>query len=34
MNVNKNENDEIAHRENENISKTSDTVTFKEFSSK
>ena len=32
--VNKNENDEIAHRENETISKTSDTVTLEELPSK
>ena len=32
--VNKNENDEIAHRENETITKTSDTVTLEELLSK
>ena len=32
--VNKNENDEIAHRENETITKTSDTVTLEELPSK
>ena len=32
--VNKNENDEIAHRENETIIQTSDTVTLEELPSK
>ena len=32
--VNKNENDEIAHRENETITKTSDTVPLEELPSK